>query len=112
MSVTPIPEIDVNHSSRNVTAEPCRRLFKDGNGDLLEAVQIQHVGPIVKKNPKQVLHVERVSQTLRKGESTLFRGKLLVYGESRPEITCIQYDIQRQHTLKQETIKSALEAGV
>lgn len=64
------------------------------------------------KKPKQVLHVERVSQTLRKGESTLFRGKLLVYGESRPEITCIQYDIQRQHTLKQETIKSALEAGV
>lgn len=56
--------------------------------------------------------MERVTQTLRRSKSTSFHGKLLVYGESQTEITCIQYDIQLQHILKQETIKSALEAGV
>lgn len=61
---------------------------------------------------KQVLRVERVKWILRRSNFKSFHGNLLFYGESHPEITCIHPCIQLQHELKQETIKSALEAGV
>lgn len=55
---------------------------------------------------KQVLHVERESQTLSRGKSTSFHGKLLVCSRSQPKITCVQSDIQPQRVLKQKNVVS------
>lgn len=49
--------------------------------------------------------MEKAKWILRRGKFTSFHGNLM---ESQTEITCIPL----QHELKQETIKSALEADV
>lgn len=46
---------------------------------------------------KQVLCAERASQALHRVTSTLSHGKLLVYSENQPEITCIHCSYDHDH---------------